>query len=117
MENDKDIRAKIQFLCREKLYNSMHSAALEGLRRYPTDVAIQLMNGVSLVLGKHIADGIRELEAIAAERELGAMLALTFAHKKCASVDNEALSQLEALIKEERKKCGDSSSYLVRIQM
>ena len=45
---------------------------------------------------------------------LGTILALIHAHKRCATVDKEAVLQLDAKLKEERKKAGDKVklSYL-----
>jgi tetratricopeptide repeat protein 21B len=41
---------------------------------------------------------------------LGTVLALIHAHKKCLKVDKEAVAQLDAKLKEDRKKAGDKVS-------
>ncbi|KDR09588.1 tetratricopeptide repeat protein 21B-like [Zootermopsis nevadensis] len=110
---DKDLKAKIHYYCREKLYHAMQSAALDGLRKFPGDVTFHLYNGLSLVLGHRIQEGIRELQPLQSDRDvmLGAILALMFAHRRCSVVDREALAQLDKRLKEERKHAGEMGLY------
>jgi len=57
-----------------------------------------MYNGLSLVLGCHIQEGIRELEPLQSEHDvvLGTILALMFAHRHCTVLDREALAQLDS---------------------
>lgn len=111
--DEKDLKAKIHYYCREKLYHAMQSAAVDGLRKFPGDVTFRLYNGLSLVLGHRIQEGIRELEPLQNDRDvmLGAILALMFAHRHCSVVDREALAQLDSRLKEERKHAGEMALY------
>ncbi|XP_069686948.1 tetratricopeptide repeat protein 21B-like [Periplaneta americana] len=110
---EKDLKAKILYYCREKLYHAMQSVALEGLRKYPGDATFRLYNGLSLVLGRRTQEGIRELEPLQSDRDvmLGAILALMYAHRCCNVVDREALNQLDSRLKEERKHAGEMGLY------
>lgn len=110
---EKDLKAKVHYYCREKLYHAMQSAALDGLRKYPGDVTFRLYNGLSLVLGRRIQEGIRELEPLQSDHDvmLGTILALLFAHRRCSVVDREAVAQLDSRLKEERKRAGEMELY------
>ena len=74
----------------------MQSAALDGLCKYPGDATFRMCNGLSLVLGRRIQEGIRELEPIQSECDvvLGIILALMFPHRHYTVLDREALAQL-----------------------
>ena len=54
-------------------------------------------------------EAVRELEAIKTRDDvgLGAMLALVYTHKKFSSVDKESVGELDARIKEIRKKADE----------
>lgn len=110
---DRDLKAKIHYYCREKLYHAMQSVALDGLRKYPGDPTFRLYNGLSLVLGRRVQEGIRELEPLQTDRDvmIGAILALIYAHRRCNVVDREALSQLDSRLKDERKHAGEMGLY------
>jgi tetratricopeptide repeat protein 21B len=46
---------------------------------------------------------------------LGAITALLNAHKKCQNIDKEAVAQLDAALKEERKKASDEVNYYSKL--
>ncbi|XP_068085087.1 tetratricopeptide repeat protein 21B-like [Anabrus simplex] len=108
-----DIKTRIFYNCREKYYHAMQIAALEGIRKYSNDPSFRLYNGIALVLGRRVQEGIRELDPLQINRDvmLGAMLALMFAHRRFASVDREALAQLDSKLKEERKHASETGLY------
>jgi tetratricopeptide repeat protein 21B len=110
---ENDLKAKIHYYCREKLYHAMQSAALDGLRKYPGDATFHLYNGLSLVLGRCVQEGIRELEPLQSDRDvmLGTFLALMFAHRRCSVIDREALAQLDSRLKNERKHASEMGLY------
>lgn len=55
--------------------------------------------------------GIRNFVGISLQNErevmLGTVLALIHAHRRCQALDREALAQLDAKLKEERKKASE----------
>ena len=59
-------------------------------------------------MGK-LQEGIRELDSLQnySEVQLGSLLALIHAHKKCQPVDKEAVTQLDTKLKDERKRADD----------
>ncbi|KAK7872002.1 hypothetical protein R5R35_004518 [Gryllus longicercus] len=109
----REIIAKIFYCCREKYYHGMQCTALEGLKKFANDPVFQLYNGLSLTLSKRVQEGIRELDSLQNDQEvkLGAILALMFAHRQCATVDKEALLQLDSKLKEERKQANETNLY------
>jgi hypothetical protein len=80
--NDKDLKAQVHYYCQEKPYQAMQSASLHGLYKYSGDATFHMYNGLLLVLGHHIQEGICELELLQSERDivLSNILALMFAH-------------------------------------
>nr|CAD7440821.1 unnamed protein product [Timema bartmani] len=109
--DDRDLKAKILYYCREKYYHAMQTMSLDGVRKFPTDASFKLYNGLSLVLEKKVQEGIRELSPLQTDTDvvLGAVLALMTAHRKCASVDKEALIILDSKLKDSRKHASESA--------
>ena len=67
-------------------------------------------------MGK-LQEGIRELDSLQnySEVQLGSLLALIHAHKKCQPVDKEAVTQLDTKLKDERKRADDQVRRAVMI--
>ncbi|XP_064471618.1 tetratricopeptide repeat protein 21B-like [Ornithodoros turicata] len=107
------LKTKIHYFCREKYYHSMQRAAVEGIKRYSGDPSYRLYFGISLILEGRVQEGIRELDAVKESKDvlLGGILALIFAHRKCAVVDKEAVAHLDSQLKEVRKQAGDKMLY------
>ena len=67
-------------------------------------------------------EAVRELEAVKTRDDvgLGAMLALVYTHKKFSNIDKESVGELDAKIKEIRKKAdekvNDQRLYLIRFE-
>ena len=49
--------------------------------------------------------------------QLGSLLALIFAHKRCSTVDREAVAALDTKLKDERKRADDQVSSLSSISV
>ena len=107
------IKAKIHYYCRERQYHAMQFAAVEGMKRFSGDPAFKFFFGMALVLEGQLQEGIRELDSLQnySEVQLGSLLALIHAHKKCQPVDKEAVLALDAKLKEERKRADDQALY------
>ncbi|ELU05036.1 hypothetical protein CAPTEDRAFT_159405 [Capitella teleta] len=91
----------------------MQNAANEGLRKYGNDPLLKFFVGYSMVLENRVQEGIRELEPLKDKRDvnLAACMALALAHKKAKTVDREAIQELDARLKEERKQAGEKGLF------
>ncbi|XP_076366451.1 LOW QUALITY PROTEIN: tetratricopeptide repeat protein 21B-like [Tachypleus tridentatus] len=107
------LKAKIHYYCREKYFHAMQNAAVEGLKKFMGDPVYRFYFGISLVLEGRVQEGIRELDSVQDSRDVmvGSLLALVYAHRKCKVVDREAVSQLDAKLKEKRKQAGEMGLY------
>ena len=105
--------AKLNYYCRENYYRHVQNAALEGLKKYGNDPVLKFFYGYSLVLEDRIQEGLRELDALKDKRDVNlcATIALIYAHKKCKTVDREAVQELDAKLKDERKHAGEKGLY------
>lgn len=95
---------------RENFYHAMQEAAIIGLSKFTNHNMYNLYSSIALVIGGRVQEAMRELLPLVKDKEtsLAAILALIFAHKKCSVIDNDAVSNLEIKLKEERR----SSNYL-----
>jgi len=95
----------------------MQFAAVEGMKRFSGDPAFKFFYGMALVLEGQLQEGIRELDSLQSysEVQLGSLLALIHAHKKCQPVDKEAVTQLDTKLKDERKRADDQALYYAGI--
>lgn len=111
--NESEYSALSIYYGREKFFNSMQQLSHEAQLKYPGNHQFRLLNGIALVLGNRIQDGIRELHPIITDKDtgIGAILCMISAQKKCTVIDKQAVSDLEIKIKEERKKLTANSSY------
>lgn len=77
------------------------------------DPAFKFFFGMALVLEGQLQEGIRELDTVQTytEVQLGALLAMIYAHKRCSTVDREAVTSLDTKLKEERKRADDQALY------
>ncbi|KAK7092869.1 tetratricopeptide repeat protein 21B-like [Littorina saxatilis] len=112
-EADPVTLAKINYYCREGYYGHMENAANEGLQRYGNDPVLKFFGAFAKVLQDRVQEGIRELDMLKDKRDINlcATMALMFAHKKSNNVDREALTLLDAKLKEERKQAGELGLY------
>lgn len=112
-----DYNSLIQYYGREKLYHSMQNCALDALSKYPGESTFRLYNGIALVLGSRVQEGIRELNHIQGERDfsMASVIALMYAHKRCSVIDKEALIALDGRLKEERKRLTSNSAFYAAI--
>lgn len=103
MLDSQDFESLLLYYGRAQFFHTMQKTALDGLARYPTHYAFRLYNGIALVLGNRVQEGIRELNPLKNDPELGgsAVIALLFAHKHCSVVDRDAIAVLEQRLKDD----------------
>ncbi|XP_061402484.1 tetratricopeptide repeat protein 21B-like [Musca vetustissima] len=108
-----DFESLLLYYGRSGLFHTMQKTALDGLSKYPNHYAFRLYNGMSLVLGHRMQEGIRELNPLKSDAEFGiaAILALLYAHNRCSAVDNEAIQSLEQRLNEDFNTAGAMAFY------
>nr|XP_006812059.1 PREDICTED: tetratricopeptide repeat protein 21B-like [Saccoglossus kowalevskii] len=109
--------ARLNYYCQEKYYRHMYNAASESLKKYGSDPVLLFFRAYSLVLEDRIPEGMRELEAIKDKPEvmLCSIMALMYAHKRCKTVDKEAIQELDARLKEIRKQAREKALYFAAL--
>ncbi|XP_052805384.1 tetratricopeptide repeat protein 21B-like isoform X2 [Mya arenaria] len=110
---DGEILAKIHYYCREQYFCHMEDAADEGLKKYSNDGVLKFYRAYAMILQDRIQEGMRELDVLKDKRDVNlcSTMALMLAHKKGNSVDREAVTELDAKLKEERKQSGEMGLY------
>ncbi|XP_071825631.1 tetratricopeptide repeat protein 21B-like isoform X2 [Apostichopus japonicus] len=110
---DETTLALLNFYCQEKLYHHMQSSAVDAIRRYGSDAVLIFFKAYGLILEGSSSEAMRELESIKDNEtvHLCATMALIYAHKKSKSQDREAMQDLDAKLKEERKSANDKALF------
>ncbi|KAK3772094.1 hypothetical protein RRG08_061179 [Elysia crispata] len=112
-EADPVTLAKINYYCRAGYYGHMEAAANDGLQRYGNDPVLKFFVAFAKVLQNRTQEGMRELDMLKDKRDVNlcSTMALMFAHKKSHAPDREAVQELDAKLKEERKQAGELGLY------
>ncbi|XP_065838597.1 tetratricopeptide repeat protein 21B-like [Oscarella lobularis] len=105
--------AKINYYLREKYYQHMQQVVLESLKKYGTDPVLVFWKAVGEIMEDRLAEGMRSLQTIKDKRDviLCSSMALVYAHKRCSTIDKEAVQELDTRVKQERQKCGEKALY------
>ncbi|XP_014668422.1 PREDICTED: tetratricopeptide repeat protein 21B-like [Priapulus caudatus] len=108
---------KVSYYLREKYIRHAHNAIHEGLKKYGNDPVLRFFNAYVSILEDRIQEGMRELESIKGIREvmLCSILALQYAHRLSTAVDREALEELDARLKQERRGAGEKALYFAAL--
>ncbi|CAG0921103.1 unnamed protein product [Notodromas monacha] len=116
-DEDQILKSKINYFCREKYFRAMQQAAVLGMKKFSGDPVFKFYYGLSLIFEGRIQEGIREMDRFQGDAEIGigTILALIHAHKKCLTVDREAVAQLEAKLKDDRRKASDKALYFAGV--
>ncbi|BFZ22635.1 hypothetical protein BsWGS_25674 [Bradybaena similaris] len=112
-EADPVTLTKVTYYCQAGYYGHMEAAAVEGLQRYGNDLVLKFFVAFAKILQNRVQEGMRELEFLKDKRDINlcSIMALMFAHKKAQTMDREAVQQLDAKLKEERKQAGELGLY------
>ncbi|XP_048728803.1 tetratricopeptide repeat protein 21B-like isoform X2 [Ostrea edulis] len=113
VDTDPSIIGKISYYCRESYYCHMENAAIEALQKYSNDPVLKFFKAYAIILQGRVQEGIRELDVLKDKRDVNicSTMALMYAHKHSQSVDREAVTELDAKLKEERKQSGEMGLY------
>ncbi|KAK6182507.1 hypothetical protein SNE40_010181 [Patella caerulea] len=112
-ESDPITMSKINYYCREKYYSHMENVASESLQKFGNDPVLKFFVAFAKILQGRYQEGIRELDVLKDKRDVNvcSIMALMFAHKNSPTVDKEAVLELDAKLKEERKQAGELGLY------
>ncbi|XP_074140493.1 tetratricopeptide repeat protein 21A isoform X6 [Sminthopsis crassicaudata] len=115
--NDSSLLAGIIYYCQEKYFRHVQNAATEGLEKFSNDSILQFFKAYGLLREEHIQDAIGELETLRSHPDVSlcSIMALIYAHKRCETIDREAISELENCLKETRKSAGVNALYYAGI--
>ncbi|CAL4164059.1 unnamed protein product, partial [Meganyctiphanes norvegica] len=112
-EIDAVLKGKVHYYGREHYYQAMQDACVEASKKFGKDPVYGFYSAVAHLLQGHTQEAIRALQPLQNDRDvmLGTILALIYGHRHCQVVDKEAVAQLDARLKEERKKASQSTLY------
>lgn len=110
--DEKEFKALIFIAGLDKFYNTMNFLCVEAVGKFGNS-NFRFLNGISLIFSNRIQEGIRELNSLTTDSDvgIGSILALIYGHKKCSIIDKEAVATLESRIKEERKRLTPNAAY------
>lgn len=113
MLDTEDFEGLLLYYGRSEFFHTMQKTALDGLARYPSHIVFRLYNGIALVLGNRVQEGIRELNPLKNDTDLGigAVIALLYAHRHCSVIDQDAIVLLEQRLKEDHNRGSANGFY------
>ncbi|XP_061199524.1 tetratricopeptide repeat protein 21B isoform X2 [Neopsephotus bourkii] len=110
-------QALLNYYCREGYFHHVRAAAEEALGRLGSDPVLIFYQAYGALREGDIQEGIRQLESIKSKQEVSlcAMMALIYAHKKSSKPDRDAILELDAKLKEQRRTAGQRALYFAGI--
>uniref|UniRef100_A0A8C9WIP1 Tetratricopeptide repeat domain 21B n=1 Tax=Scleropages formosus TaxID=113540 RepID=A0A8C9WIP1_SCLFO len=86
---------------------------IEAQRKLGNDPIFTFYRAYGILMQNRIQEAIHELESIKDGRDVSlcTMMALVYAHKKCQNPDREAIQELDARVKEDRKGASPKGLY------
>uniref|UniRef100_A0A8B9G8L9 Tetratricopeptide repeat domain 21B n=1 Tax=Amazona collaria TaxID=241587 RepID=A0A8B9G8L9_9PSIT len=115
--NDGRGGALLNYYCREGYFHHVRAAAEEALGRLGSDPVLLFYRAYGALREGDIQEGIRQLESIKNKQEVSlcTMMALIYAHKKSPKPDRDAILELDAKLKEQRRTAGQQALYFAGI--
>uniref|UniRef100_A0A8C3VG32 Tetratricopeptide repeat protein 21B n=1 Tax=Catharus ustulatus TaxID=91951 RepID=A0A8C3VG32_CATUS len=106
-------QALLNYYCQEGLFQHARAAANEALARVGADPVLLFYRAYGALRTGDVQESIRQLESIKNKQEVSlcTMMALIYAHKKSPNPDREAILELDARLKEQRKTAGQQALY------
>ncbi|KAF4796860.1 tetratricopeptide repeat domain 21B [Turdus rufiventris] len=106
-------QALLNYYCQEGLFQHARAAADEALARLGADPVLLFYRAYGALRAGDVQESIRQLESIKNKQEVSlcTMMALIYAHKKSPNPDREAILELDARLKEQRKTAGQQALY------
>ncbi|NXL43527.1 TT21B protein, partial [Podilymbus podiceps] len=106
-------QALLNYYCQEGYFHRVRAAADEALARLGSDPVFLFYRAYGALRAGDIQEGIRQLESIKNKQEVSlcTMMALIYAYKKSPNPDRDAILELDAKMKEQRKTAGQQALY------
>uniref|UniRef100_A0A8C4LJ71 Tetratricopeptide repeat domain 21A n=1 Tax=Equus asinus TaxID=9793 RepID=A0A8C4LJ71_EQUAS len=111
--DDSCLMAGIIYYSQEKYFRHLQQAAAVGLEKFSNDPVLQFFKAYGVLREERIQDAISNLESIRnyPDVSLCSIMALIYAHKRCETIDREAIQELESSLKEIRKTASGTALY------
>ncbi|XP_058144822.1 tetratricopeptide repeat protein 21A isoform X1 [Dasypus novemcinctus] len=111
--DDSALMAGIIYYSQEKYFRHVQQAAAAGLEKFSNDPVLQFFKAYGMLREDRIQDAISELERTRSHPDVSlcSVMALIYAHKRCETIDREAVQELEGSLKETRKAAGGPALY------
>lgn len=108
-----ELKAKIFFYSREKLYQSMLTVCKEGINRFSSDVTFNFYQTLALALNGRYQDSLRDLEALSLENDikLSVVIAKLYINKNMGTTDKKVFAKLDEEMREYRSNTESSDFY------
>ncbi|XP_031970531.1 tetratricopeptide repeat protein 21B isoform X2 [Corvus moneduloides] len=106
-------QALLNYYCQEGRFQHARAAADEALARLGGDPVLLFYRAYGALRTGDVQESIRQLESIKNKQEVSlcTMMALIYAHKKSPNPDRDAILELDARLKEQRKTAGQQALY------
>ncbi|XP_074685108.1 tetratricopeptide repeat protein 21B isoform X4 [Strix aluco] len=106
-------QALLNYYYQEGYFHHARAAADEALGRLGSDPVFLFYRAYGALRTGDVQEGIRQLESIKNKQEVSlcTMMALIYAHKKSPHPDRDAILDLDAKMKEQRKTAGQQALY------
>lgn len=104
----------IQWSCRQCYYNGMLSHARQACESYPSNDRLKILLALALHLTNQEREALKEVSGIIIHGEfsLPTLLVQSLIHKSSGNVDRTAVAQIDAKIREDRRKASPSALSL-----
>ncbi|NXO03695.1 TT21B protein, partial [Rhinopomastus cyanomelas] len=106
-------QALLIYYCREGYFEHVRAAAAEALEQLGGDPVFLFYRAYGTLRTGDIQEGIQQLESLKNKQDVSlcTMMALIYAYKKCRNPDRDAIMELDAKMKEQRKTAGQKALY------
>lgn len=104
----------IEWSCRQCYYNGMLSQAKQACELYPSIDRLRILLALALHLTNQEREALKEVSGIIIHGDLSlpALLVQSLIHKSIGTVDRTAIAQIDAKIREDRRKASPSALSL-----
>ncbi|KAG1934258.1 tetratricopeptide repeat protein 21B [Pimephales promelas] len=112
-ENDKTCLPLIIYYMREKFFRHAINTAVKNLKLYSNDPVLRFFKAFATLMEGHIQEALREFVQLKDHPHLSlcSTIALMCAHKRCETIDRDAVNELNSDLKLSGSTAGDRALY------